>query len=243
MKGGEKVLLVEDDAALSQSLCEQLELHEEFAMSAVASGAEGLQAIKTADFDLIILDVGLPDMDGTAVCRLMRRSGFNSPIIMLTGADGEADTILGLDSGANDYVTKPFQLSVLLARIRAQLRQHERSEDAVFSVGPYTYRSGAKLLIDNESNEKIRLTEKESAILKFLCRSANMVISPGVLLSEVWGYNREIDTHTLQTHIYRLRQKIEHDPSNAELLVTEPGGYRLFPERRNRGIRPPSMGV
>lgn len=229
MKGGEKVLLVEDDAALSQSLCEQLELHKELAMSAVASGAEALQAIKTAHFDLIILDVGLPDMDGTNVCRLMRRSGFKSPIIMLTGADGEADTILGLDSGANDYVTKPFQLSVLLARIRAQLRQHERSEDAVFSIGPYTYRPGAKLLIDNESNKKIRLTEKESAILKYLVRSANKVISHDVLLSEVWGYNSGLDTHTLETHIYRLRQKIERDPSNAELLVTEPGGYRLVP--------------
>lgn len=229
MKGGEKVLLVEDDAALSQSLCEQLELHKELAMSAVASGAEGLQAIKTAHFDLIILDVGLPDMDGTNVCRLMRRSGFKSPIIMLTGADSEADTILGLDSGANDYVTKPFQLSVLLARIRAQLRQHERSEDAVFSIGPYTYRPGAKLLIDNESNKKIRLTEKESATLKYLVRSANMVVSRDVLLSEVWGYNSGLDTHTLETHIYRLRQKIERDPSNAELLVTEPGGYRLVP--------------
>lgn len=229
MKGDEKVLLVEDDAALSQSLCEQLELHEELAMSAVASGAEGLQAIKTADFDLIILDVGLPDMDGTKVCRLMRRSGFKSPIIMLTGADGEADTILGLDSGANDYVTKPFQLSILLARIRAQLRQHERSENAVFSVGPYTYRPDAKLLIDNESNKKIQLTEKESATLKYLFRSANMVISRDVLLSEVWGYNSGLDTHTLETHIYRLRQKIERDPSNAELLVTESGGYRLVP--------------
>ncbi len=243
MKGGKKVLLVEDDAALSQSLCEQLELHEEFAMSAVASGAEGLQVIKTADFDLIILDVGLPDMDGMAVCRLMRRSGLKSPIIMLTGADGEADTILGLNSGANDYVTKPFQLGVLLARIRAQIRQHERSEDAAFIVGPYSFRPGAKLLIDNESNKNIRLTEKETAILKFLCRSANMVIGRDVLLSEVWGYNSELDTHTLETHIYRLRQKIEHDPSNAELLVTEPGGYRLFPEHRNRGVRPPSMDV
>ena len=227
MKGGEKVLLVEDDEALSQSLCEQLELHEEFDMSAVASGAEALQAIKTAHFDLIILDVGLPDIDGTIVCRLMRRSGFKSPIIMLTGADSEADTILGLDSGANDYVTKPFQFSVLLARIRAQLRQHERSEDVVFSVGPYTFGPGAKLLIDNESNEKIRLTTKESATLKYLYRSANMVISRDELLSEVWGYNSGVDTHTLETFIYRLRQKIERDPSNPELLVTEPGGSRL----------------
>jgi DNA-binding response OmpR family regulator len=229
MKGGEKVLLVEDDEELSQALCEQLELLEEFAMSAVESGAEGLQAIKTAHFDLIILDVGLPDMDGRDVCRLMRRSGIKSPIIMLTGADSEADTILGLNSGANDYVTKPFQLNVLLARIRAQLRQRGRSKHAVFNIGPYTFHPSAKFLVDNESTKKIRLTEKETATLEYMSRSANIFVSRDVLLSEIWGYNSGLDTHTLETHIYRLRQKIERDPSNAELLVTEPGGYRLVP--------------
>lgn len=226
MKVGQKVLLVEDDEVLSRSLSEQLELHEKFAMFAVENGAEALQAIKTEHFDLIILDVGLPDMDGIDVCRLMRWSGIESPI-MLTGADSEADTILGLDSGANDYVTKPFQFGVLLARIRAQLRQHERREDAGFSIGPYTFRPSAKLLVDNESSKKIRLTEKESAILKYMLRSANMIISRDVLLNEVWGHNSGLDTHTLQSHVYRLRQKIERDPSNAALLVTEPGGYRL----------------
>ena len=158
----------------------------------------------------------------------MRWSGIESPI-MLTGADSEADTILGLDSGANDYVTKPFQFGVLLARIRAQLRQHERREDAGFSIGPYTFRPSAKLLVDNESGKKIRLTEKESAILKYMLRSANMIVSRDVLLNEVWGYNSGLDTHTLESHVYRLRQKIERDPSNAALLVTEPGGYRLVP--------------
>ena len=167
-------------------------------------------------------------MDGIDVCRLMRWSGIKSPII-LTGADSEADTILGLDSGANDYVTKPFQFGVLLARIRAQLRQHERHEDAGFSIGPYTFRPSAKLLVDNESSKKIRLTEKESAILKYLFRAGDNVISRDELLNEVWGYNSGLDTHTLQSHVYRLRQKIERDPSNAALLVTGPGGYRLVP--------------
>ena len=224
-----RILLVEDDDALRQSLAEQLHLHEEFATTVAETGAEALDLAKADHLDLLILDVGLPDMDGRELCRLLRRSEVKAPIIMLTGADSEADTILGLDSGANDYVTKPFRLGVLLARIRAQLRQHERSEGAVFSIGHYTFRPSAKMLIEEESNRKVRLTEKETAILKYLFRSGSAVIGRDVLLNEVWGYNSGVTTHTLETHVYRLRQKIERDPSNAELLVTEPGGYRLVP--------------
>ena len=168
-------------------------------------------------------------MDGREVCRLMRRGGVRAPILMLTGADTEADTILGLDSGANDYITKPFKLGVLLARIRSQLRQHARSEDAVFTIGPYTFRPATKSLVDDETGAKVRLTEKESAILKFLIHAGERVTSRDVLLNEVWGYNSGVTTHTLESHVYRLRQKIERDPSNAELLVTEAGGYRLVP--------------
>lgn len=229
MKGGKKILLVEDDDALSPLLSEQLELLGEFTMSVVESGAEGLQAVKTTYFDLIILDVGLPDMDGRDVCRAMRRSGIKFPIIMLTGADGEADTILGLNSGANDYVTKPFKIGILLARIRAQLRQYELDKDAVINIGPYDFFPSARLLVVKGSSKKIRLTEKESAILECLVRSSNMFVSRDVMLNEIWGYNSGLDTHTLETHVYRLRQKIEHDPSNAELLVTVPGGYQLVP--------------
>jgi DNA-binding response OmpR family regulator len=168
-------------------------------------------------------------MDGREVCRLMRRNGIKSPIIMLTGADTDADTILGLDSGANDYVTKPFRLGVLLARLRAHIRQHERSDDAVFVIGPYTFQPSAKLLLNNDTNKKIRLTDKEAAILKYLYRTGSRVISREVLLDEVWGYNAGVTTHTLETHVYRLRQKIEPDPSSARILVTEAGGYRLVP--------------
>jgi len=171
----------------------------------------------------------LPDMDGREACRLMRRSGVKSPIIMLTASDTDADTILGLDAGANDYVTKPFRLGVLLARLRAQLRQHEQSEDAVFSIGPYTFKPSSKLLVDEPAQKKVRLTEKETAILKFLYRAGDKVVGRESLLGEVWGYNTGVTTHTLETHVYRLRQKIEHDPSNAQILITEPGGYRLVP--------------
>jgi DNA-binding response OmpR family regulator len=223
---GKKVLLVDDDSELVTSLAEQLRLHEEFETMIAHTGTAGLEAAKGQYFDAVLLDVGLPDMDGRDLCRLMRRNGVKSPIIMLTGADSEADTILGLDSGANDYVTKPFKLAVLLARLRAQLRQHELSEEAVFGIGPYTFQPAQKMLVD-QNQKKIRLTEKETAILKYLYRTGESVVSRDKLLREVWGYNAEVTTHTLETHIYRLRQKIEEDPSNARILITEKGGYRL----------------
>ena len=226
---GKKILLVDDDEALRQSLSEQLRLHDEFSTVEAGNGGDALELTKQEYFDAILLDVGLPDMDGREVCRLMRRNGVKSPIIMLTAAESDADTILGLDAGANDYVTKPFKLGVLLARLRAQLRQHEQSEDAVFTIGPYTFRPSAKLLVHGETKKKIRLTEKETAILKYLYRTGNKVVGRDTLLGEVWGYNASVTTHTLETHVYRLRQKIERDPSNAAILVTEPGGYRLAP--------------
>ena len=227
MTTGKRILIVDDDETLLQMLSEQLQLHEEFQTVAVTTGTESLERIKGDYFDVIILDVGLPDMDGREACRLMRRAGVKSPIIMLTGADTDADTILGLDSGANDYITKPFRLGVLLARLRAHIRQHERSDDAVFTIGPYTFQPSAKILVDETRNRKIRLTDKEAAILKYLYRTGDKVVGREVLLDEVWGYNAGVTTHTLETHVYRLRQKIERDPSNSRILVTEPGGYRL----------------
>ncbi|EWY40619.1 transcriptional regulator [Skermanella stibiiresistens SB22] len=229
MTPGKKILLVDDDVALRQSLAEQLHLLEEFETTEADDASAALGFIRHGAFDAILLDVGLPDMDGRELCRLMRREGVRSPIIMLTAAGTDSDAILGLDSGANDYVTKPFRLSVLLARLRAQLRQYEQSEDAVFTIGPYTFRPSVKLLLNEPLNKKIRLTEKETAIIKFLYRAGEKVVGRDTLLGEVWGYNAGVTTHTLETHVYRLRQKIERDPSNAEILVTEPGGYRLVP--------------
>jgi DNA-binding response OmpR family regulator len=228
MNGTKKILVVDDDDTLRGSLAEQLQLHEEFSCTAVATGAAGLDHVRANHVDLVLLDVGLPDMDGREVCRLMRKAGVKVPIIMLTGADTDSDTILGLDAGANDYVTKPFRFGVLLARLRAHLRSHEQSEDAVFKIGPYSFRPSAKVLVDAQE-KKIRLTEKETSILKYLYRAGSKVVGRDTLLAEVWGYNSGVTTHTLETHIYRLRQKIEQDPSSAEILVTEAGGYRLVP--------------
>ena len=229
MSTGKHVLIVDDDAPLLEMLSEQLQLHEEFVTSTASSATTALELAKDDYFDVIILDVGLPDMDGREVCRLMRRNGVKSPIIMLTGADTDSDTILGLDAGANDYITKPFRLGVLLARLRAHIRQHERSDDAVFTIGPYSFQPGSKLLLEGDTGKKVRLTDKEAAILKYLYRTGDKVVSRDTLLDEVWGYNAGVTTHTLETHVYRLRQKIEKDPSNARILLTEPGGYRLSP--------------
>ena len=220
------ILLIDDDDDLREALTEQFVMTEEFAVVEAGTGADALQHLKNGLFDLLIVDIGLPDTDGRELCRLMRKQGLKTPVIMLTGHATDADTILGLDAGANDYVTKPFKFPVLLARIRSQLRQHEQSEDAVFKLGPYSFRPALKLLICADDT-KIRLTEKETNILKFLYRAPIPVVPRDMLLQEVWGYNAAVTTHTLETHIYRLRQKIEPDPANVQLLLTETGGYRL----------------
>ena len=225
-----QLLLIDDDDALRGSLSEQLREQEDFSnVAEAASGAEGIEKATAEVFDLILLDIGLPDMDGRDVCKALRDKGVRSPIIMLTAADSEDDTVTGLEAGANDYVTKPFRLAVLLARVRAHLRQHDASDDAVFTIGPYKFQPSAKMLLIEDGNRKIKLTEKETAILKYLYRIGNKVVPREQLLDEVWGYNANVTTHTLETHVYRLRQKIEPDPQNVSLLMTEPGGYRLNP--------------
>ena len=222
------ILIVDDEDDVREDLAEQLELHEEFAASQAGTAGEGVRLARENRPDLILLDVDLPDMDGREACRLMRSGGVAAPVIMLTASSSDEATILGLESGANDYVTKPFKFSVLLARIRAQLRSHEASEDAVYHIGPYEFRPAQKLLMDPKA-KKIRLTDKESSILKYLYRAGGKPVSREELLTEVWGYNASVATHTLETHVYRLRQKIEPDPANARILLTEAGGYRLSP--------------
>jgi DNA-binding response OmpR family regulator len=223
-----QILIVDDDPELRHALTEQLSLLEEFEAVAVEDGSKGVQAAKAGQIDLVIMDVGLPDIDGREAVRILRKNGFKAPIIMLTGYGTDSDTILGLDSGANDYVTKPFRFAVLLAHIRAQLRQHEGSEDAIFAIGPYTFRPGSKLLLSPKGS-KVRLTEKENSILRYLYRAGQRAVPRETLLREVWGYNSGVTTHTLETHIYRLRQKIEQNAAAPTTLVTEASGYKLVP--------------
>lgn len=225
MPSAKPVLLVDDDAMLRSSLAEQLAAEGEYAPVQAGSYAEGKARAHESLYEFMILDVGLPDGDGRKLCRELRDAGVTCPIVLLTAADSDADTIEGLASGANDYITKPFRFAVLMARLHAHLRSHEQNEEAVYRIGPYTFRPSAKLLLDT-AGKKVRLTEKETNILKYLYRSGETV-ARDTLLHEVWGYNPAVTTHTLETHIYRLRQKIEADPGRAQILVTESGGYRL----------------
>jgi DNA-binding response OmpR family regulator len=224
-----RVLLVDDDETLRKTLAEQLTQSGEFECLEAGSGAEALKHAQNEKFDAVLLDVGLPDADGREVCLQLRRAHVTVPIIMVTASSGELDTIRGLDSGANDYIAKPFRLGELVARLKAHLRQHALSEDAVLVIGPYTFKPNVKMLIEEKQNKKIRLTEKETSILKYLYRAGQKAVGRDTLLGEVWGYNAGVTTHTLETHIYRLRQKIEKDPAKAQILVTDAGGYRLVP--------------
>jgi DNA-binding response OmpR family regulator len=226
MTGRKFILIVDDEADLRESLAEQFELSEGVTVLTAAGGEEALSLVSTERVDLIILDVDMPGMNGREVARLMRERAIRVPIIMLTGRTAEADTVAGLEAGANDYVAKPFSFSVLLARVRAHLRAFEQTEDATFEIGPYEFRPSTKLLRTRDGR-RIRLTEKETEILKYLYRAGGKPVARETLLSEVWGYNAAVTTHTLETHIYRLRQKVEPDPSNAQLLLTDTGGYRL----------------
>ncbi|MBL6458884.1 response regulator transcription factor [Belnapia sp. T6] len=224
-----QILIIEDDAALRATLAEQILLGGEFSADEAESAAEAEAKLASADarYDAILLDIGLPDADGRDFCAKLRRDGRRMPVIMLTGQDAEQDVVRGLNAGANDYLAKPYRLPELLARVRAQLRVFDNSEDATFLIGPYVFRPSAKLLQETARNRKIRLTDKESTILKFLYRAGGKPVPRQVLLNEVWGYNSAVTTHTLETHVYRLRQKIEADPGQPRLLLTEQGGYKL----------------
>ncbi len=223
-----RILIVDDDVDLRMALAEQLSLHPEFHVEEAADVAGAREAANKQTPDLVIMDVGLPDMDGREAVRMLRTEGFRRPIILLTGRDSDADTVIGLEAGANDYIVKPFRFAVLLARIRVQMRQHEASAEAEFQIGKYTFRPSSKVLLDGRGG-KLRLTEKEAAILRFLHRAERQSVARETLLREVWGYNANVTTHTLETHIYRLRQKIEDNPAEAQLLVTDGGGYKLLP--------------
>ncbi|HEY1837463.1 MAG: response regulator transcription factor [Rhizomicrobium sp.] len=225
MPSTKRTLLVDDDQMLRTSLAEQLASDGAYLPVEAASCAEARVKSREGVYEFMILDVGLPDGDGRALCRDLREDGVSCPIILLTAKDSDADMIEGLESGANDYIAKPFRFATLIARIHAHLRSHQQSEEAIYRIGPYTFRPSAKILIDPEG-KKVRLTEKETNILKFLYRSGETVARE-TLLHEVWGYNPAVTTHTLETHIYRLRQKIEEQPGQAQILVTESGGYRL----------------
>jgi len=223
------VLIIDDDEALRLTLAEQLSEEGEYSVVGAGTLEDADRQLRsdTAHFDVVILDVSMPDGDGRDFCAKLRKTGHKMPIIMLTGSDHEADVVRGLEAGANDYLAKPFRLQELLARVRTQLRSFENSEDAVFVIGPYVFHPAAKVLRHSGKNLRIHLTSKEVTLLKFLYRAGNRAVRREELLDEVWGYNAVVRTHTLETHIYRLRQKIEPNPLDPCLLISCRSGYRL----------------
>jgi DNA-binding response OmpR family regulator len=224
-----RILVVDDDETLRAMLADQIATHEEWEIGQAATGAEALEAVRSSTFDAILLDLTLPDLDGREVCRILRREGIACPVIVLTAATSDADAILSLDAGANDFISKPFRLGVLLARMRAQLRQYQSSADAIFAVGPYLYRPGTRTLVERANGHEIALSDTENSILRQLCRAAGVAVSRQELYEQIWGFSAPLDTHTLQTHVYRLRRKMERDPSRPRLIVSERQGYRLVP--------------
>ena len=227
MTGGTQILIVNSDTAILEIFSKRSELLEEFVSTGAGCGAVALEKARQNDYDLIVLDLDLPDMDGREVCRQMRGIGVRTPIIMMADVESNTDPIAMLKAGADDCIIKPFKFIMLLSRIRIHIWQHEGSGDSRFTVGPYIFYPSEKMLEVAKESKKIRLTDKETAILRFLLRAGDRVTSRDVLLDEVWGYNSNVTTHTLETHVYRLRQKIELRRANARILVTEPGGYRL----------------
>ena len=224
MKSGHCMLAPRVEARLLQAVDPQP--HEKVLEIGAGSGHMAALLAHRAG-QVISLEIH-PELARLAAANL-RKAGISVPIIMVTASSGESDTIRGLDMGANDYISKPFRLGELLARLRAHLRQHEHSEDALIPIGPYVFKPNVKMLVDEKANKKIRLTEKETAILKYLYRAEQRAVGRETLLGEVWGYNAGVTTHTLETHVYRLRQKIEKDPAKAQILITDAGGYKLVP--------------
>ena len=220
------ILLLDDDAEFRALVAEELQAAGfDPAGTATVADAEEQVLRGSVRFQALILDVGLPDGDGCDLCARLRALDHHMPVLMLTASDSEDDVIRGLQAGAHDYLAKPLRPAELVARLRAQLRHHENSMDAVFTLGPWQFHP-AKKLLRNAKGVKVWLTTKEVSILRHL-RQLSGSASKDNLLAELWGYNSNVSTHTLETHIYRLRQKIEADPYNAQLLVTAGGGYRL----------------
>jgi DNA-binding response OmpR family regulator len=223
------ILIADRDGGARRMVADMLESDGRLAISEAATAKEVTALIMTREtrVDALVLDAALPDEDGRDFCARLRRGGIRIPIILLAGLDREEDVVRGLDSGANDYVVKPFRPGELKARLRAQLRAHEASEDAVLPIGPYAFLPGTRVLQQPGNKRHIRLTEKEAAVLKYLYRAGSAPVPRSVLLREVWGYSAAATTHTVETHIYRLRRKIEPDEGMITLLLNEDGGYRL----------------
>jgi DNA-binding response OmpR family regulator len=226
MNSSTKILLVNSDRDLSEALIYQLSLNDRYQI--IESGEDNiLTQINNNSFNLIIINSQPSKLNGHDLTKKLRTGGFKNPIIMFITHSDASNVDNNLSIEANEYITKPFKYPTLLKSIELQLRQFGKKEDTQHKIGSYVFKPNSKVL--ESKNKSIRLTEKENDILKFLYKNLKTIVSREILLHEVWGYNSKVTTHTLETHIYRLRQKIEFDPANACFLITETGGYRLKP--------------
>ena len=221
-----RILVVDDDPFLRATLKEQFAVEGFDEVFEAENLIEAFREIDERLPDIVILDIRLPDGNGIEICRKLRDRGFSKPIIMLTGQNAEQDIISSLEAGANDYVIKPMRMGELLARVRSQLWQHKASDTARFSIGGLSFIPANKLLKSSDENRKVILTEKESTILKYLYRAHPNCVPKEELLAEVWGFQNGLSTHTVETHIYRLRQKVKRLTSKT-LIITNTQGYSL----------------
>jgi DNA-binding response OmpR family regulator len=212
-----------DSHILSQLIARDL---LDFITVETAVAALDILAKRVRLFDAILISSILPDCDGATLCARLRRRDIHIPVLMLGPDDSEMDVVRGLDAGANDYLCAPFRVAEICARLRAQIRAYETSDEAVLPIGPFEFRPGSRVLVRRSTGVRVRLTDKEAAVLKFLYRS-DMPVSRTTLLHEVWGYNARATTHTVETHIYRLRRKVEPLAGKITLLINEDGGYLL----------------
>jgi DNA-binding response OmpR family regulator len=221
-----KILLINNDKDLGEALAFQLTLDKKYEIVETSGETSAFSQINNNFCDLVIVNSQSSALNGYNLTKSLRLAGFKKPIIMLINQNNNLDIADDQNRKANEYINKPFRYPVLLKSIETQLHKFKKSENTKYSIGNYIFKPKSKIL---ESNKKrsIRLTEKENNILKFLYKHIGNIVSRETLLHEVWGYNSKVTTHTLETHIYRLRQKIEDDPSEACFLITETGGYKL----------------
>ncbi len=219
-----RILLIEDDIAISRLLKEGLE-DESYAVDVAHDGGEGYRTASADEYDVIILDIMLPEMDGYEVCRALRKDGNKTPILMLTARDAERDIVEGLDTGADDYLAKPFSFDVLLARIRALLRRPNEKLEEILQVGDLKLDPSLKKV--TRASQEITLTAKEYGVLEYLMRNKGKVLSKEQIISHVWDFDADVLPNNVELFIMFLRRKIDK-PFKSKLIYTVSGfGYKL----------------
>jgi DNA-binding response OmpR family regulator len=228
MTAAHHLLIVSPAHSAHQPALRQLALYDEFVITWADCASAAMRHLAGDRHSAVLVDAPLPDLGEAAFCRQLRQHGARTPLLVL-GAGNDADVILALEAGAIDYLAKPVRANLLMARLRAHLRQYEQCEAASLPMGRFVLRVGEKRLLDTASNTEIRLTARETDLLKYLHRAGDRAVSQSRLLIDVWGYHASVDTHTVQTHVHRLRRKVGDDRHGAGLIVTDRHGYRLAP--------------